>query len=221
MRGARWIAGSATHGCWLGSYEAGKQAMFKEAVQPGAIVYDVGANVGFYTLLASRLVGPAGAVYSFEPFPKNIEYLERHLALNKTSNVTVIAAAVSSEAGEMNFEPGEFNEEGRLSSTGSLRVRVVTLDDVVRSGSAQPPTLLKIDVEGAELDVLQGSKAVLSQYQPLIFLATHNVPVHRACCDFLTSQGYSMSILDRDGDTHELRAEPAPASISRLGPVGP
>lgn len=221
LRGAHWIAGSATHGCWLGSYEAGKQLVFQQAVQPGSVVYDVGANVGFYTLLASRVTGPTGSVYAFEPFPDNINYLRRHLALNNTGNVTVIAAAVSSESGEMNFSPGELNEEGRLSSTGSLRVCVVSLDDVVRSGSAKPPTLLKIDVEGAEWDVLRGAEAVLRQYHPLIFLATHNPPVHRACCEFLTSHGYSLSPLDDDDDpnTHELRAQPGPASISLSGPV--
>jgi FkbM family methyltransferase len=241
LRGARWIAGSATHGCWLGSYEADKQLVFKAAVHPGSVVYDVGANVGFYTLLASRLVGPAGAVYAFEPFPDNIAHLQRHLALNNVSNVTLIEAAVSSESGEMGFSPGEFNEEGQLSSTGSLRVRVVSLDDLVRAGAAKPPTMLKIDVEGAELDVLRGSEYVLAQYQPLIFLATHNPPVHQACCDFLKTHGYSLTTLDEgeNGNTHELRADPiliggartpacrvdtpvdASAPISPSGPVSP
>jgi hypothetical protein len=62
LRGARWVVGSHTHGCWFGSYEADRQRAFVRLVRPGAVVYDLGANVGFYTLLAARLAGPAGRV---------------------------------------------------------------------------------------------------------------------------------------------------------------
>src|ERR1043165_45133 len=67
LRGKRWVAGSHVHGGWRGSYEFEKQQMFISAIKPGAVVYDIGANVGFYTLLASRLAGPQGRVYAFEP----------------------------------------------------------------------------------------------------------------------------------------------------------
>ena len=67
LRGMRWIAGASTHGCWLGSYELEKQRLIAERVSPGSVFFDVGANVGFYTLLGSSEVGAAGRVISFEP----------------------------------------------------------------------------------------------------------------------------------------------------------
>jgi len=99
LRGARWVVGSSTHGCWLGCYEAGNQAIYVRLVRPGMTVYDLGAHVGFYTLLFSRLVGPGGVVHAFEPVPRNIFYLERHLRLNGTMNVRVQEFAVTRQTG--------------------------------------------------------------------------------------------------------------------------
>ncbi len=93
LRGKKWIAGSGNHGYWLGSYEYQKQKIFSEEIRPGDVVYDLGANVGFYSLLASFLVGPKGRVYSFEPLPSNLEFLRNHLALNKVSNCVVYGVA--------------------------------------------------------------------------------------------------------------------------------
>src|SRR5436853_6940153 len=69
LKGCKWVVGSSIHGCWLGSFEFEKQQLFRQYVKPGMTVYDIGANVGFYTLLSSRLAGSEGAVYSFEPLP--------------------------------------------------------------------------------------------------------------------------------------------------------
>src|SRR5574341_673203 len=98
LRGKRWIVGASVHGCWLGSYEYDKQKRFVREIKKGDVVYDIGAHVGFYTLLASELVGPSGQVIAFEPLPRNLGYLHRHLALNSCKNVTVIEAAVGNAA---------------------------------------------------------------------------------------------------------------------------
>src|SRR5690242_19215936 len=100
MRGMKWISGSSTHGCWLGSYEYHKQRLFDAATTPHSTVWDVGANVGLYTLLASR---KAARVLAVEPLPENIMYLERHLQLNRIANVDVLAAAVGQECGRQSF----------------------------------------------------------------------------------------------------------------------
>jgi hypothetical protein len=70
LRGARWIVGPGTHGCCLGTYELPKQREFDKAVREGHVVYDVGANVGFYSLLAACCVGENGKVHAFEPLPR-------------------------------------------------------------------------------------------------------------------------------------------------------
>src|ERR1700744_2136549 len=95
LRGRRWIVGSATHGCWLGSYEFETQRAFAGLVRRGDVVYDLGANVGFYSLLGARLAGEEGAVYSFEPLERNLGYLRSHIALNRLKNCVVVETAIA------------------------------------------------------------------------------------------------------------------------------
>ena len=82
LKGKKWIVGSSNHGCWLGSYEYRKRILFEKMVPYGSIVYDLGGHVGFYSLLASVLVGPTGHVFVFEPFPANLAYLRKHIEVN-------------------------------------------------------------------------------------------------------------------------------------------
>lgn len=99
LKGKKWIVWSSNHGCWLGSYEHAKRILFEETITEGSVVFDVGAHVGFYSLLASVLVGPRGSVFAFEPLQRNLFYLKQHLRLNDIENVTVIEAAVSDRGG--------------------------------------------------------------------------------------------------------------------------
>src|SRR5579872_1867729 len=126
MRGMKWISGSGTHGCWLGSYEYHKQRLFDAAMSPQSAVWDIGANVGLYTLLASRR---AARIVAVEPLPDNIRYLERHLQLNKARNVEIVAAAAGGECGRQSFSVGENRSVGHLGS-GLLEVEVITLDSL-------------------------------------------------------------------------------------------
>ena len=192
LRGKKWIAGASTHGCWLGSYELEKQTIFSRKIQEGDVVFDVGANVGFYTLLAAQLVGPTGKVVAFEPVARNLRYLREHLRLNCTSNVVVIDAAVSNSEAEVNFDPSPNNSSGHFSSDGALRVRTVRLDDIVFRDQLPPPDCVKIDVEGAELMVLLGAEQIVRQKKPWIFLATHSSRLHRECCQYLKAAGYRL-----------------------------
>jgi len=198
LKGAKWVAGSHIHGCWLGTYEADKQRLFAEHVKPGMVVYDIGANVGFYTLLASRLIGPTGHVYSFEPLPRNVGYLECHIALNGLGNVSVTSAAVSDYDGRARFKESH-PAMGGLSEDGELEVVTVRLDSL----DLRQPDVLKIDVEGAEAEVLRGALETLSRHRPTIFLATHGVTPHGACVSLLSGLGYELTEL---GSADELLA---------------
>ena len=100
MRGKRWIVGSTNHGCWLGIYERSKLKVFSAAIQRGYVVYDLGANVGFYSLLASVLVGSDGQVFSFEPAPRNLGLLRRHLELNRVKNCSVLTLLSAVQMGQ-------------------------------------------------------------------------------------------------------------------------
>jgi FkbM family methyltransferase len=199
----RWITGSGNHGCWLGSYEYEKQKAFSELVRRGDTVYDLGANVGFYTLLASVLAGPEGRVVSFEPLPRNLAYLRRHLDLNGITNCSVWETAVSNAEGAARFEPGETCYMGHL-GTGSpdaLTVRTIALDPLVASGRLPAPDVIKCDIEGAEHEALLGASQTLAQYGPTLFLATHGDDIHERCCTLLSDLGYQVKLLEE----HPLR----------------
>jgi FkbM family methyltransferase len=198
MRGKRWIMGSSLHRCWLGTFEPSKQKLFSSAIKPGDVVYDLGANVGYYSLLAGILVGPAGQIFSFEPVPRNLSFLRRHLALNGVKNCTVFDAAVSRSNGTATFDFGPNAHSGHLGdgSLDATNVRTVTLDSLVESGEIKPPNLIKCDIEGAEFDALTGAMQTLSHYGPSIFLAVHGPEVKEKCCALLTSLGYRLAPID-------------------------
>ena len=138
----------------------------------------------------------AGRCFAFEPFPTNIAYLEKHLALNGVRNVTLFKAAVSDHSGKASFRKGPNSSMGRLGQGGELTVDLVSLDDLFHSNAVPLPDCVKIDVEGAELAVLAGARHVLTLAHPTIFLATHGNEVHGQCLSLLRSLGYTCRPLD-------------------------
>jgi len=196
LRGMWWIPGSAIHRCWMGFYELQKQQLISKEVQGGTVFYDVGANVGFYSLLASILVGP-GEVFAFEPVPKNVAYLKKHLELNRVKNVKVFEVAVSDNAGTMRFQTEPTGFKGHLSSEG-IPVSVTTLDTLVVDKEILPPKYIKMDIEGAELLALRGAETTIREFHPTIFLATHGHNVGRLCRELLESWGYMCQDLGPD-----------------------
>lgn len=196
LKGKKWIVGSSSHGCWLGSYEFDKQLLFERTVTRGCVVFDLGGHVGFYTLLASELVGPNGKVFVFEPVPRNLSYLKEHLRLNHASNVTVIEAAVSERSGAVFFDEGPDSSMGHLASDGRLQVMTVTLDELFSNGEIPAPDYIKIDIEGAEYSALLGARSILMESHPTVFLATHGSSVHQECCCLLRSLGYQLQPID-------------------------
>jgi len=161
-------------------------------------VYDIGANVGFYTLLASMRVGCTGCVYAFEPLPRNLEYLRRHIGLNQIGNCEIIDAAVDHFDGCSLFDSSRPASMGRLSEKGQTRVRTVTLDSLVSRGEILPPHAMKIDVEGAEARVFEGSVETIRKHRPLIFLATHGPEVRKKCLEFLEGEQYRVEPLTQE-----------------------
>jgi FkbM family methyltransferase len=189
-RGLKWIVGASTYGCWLGIYEFEKSRQFAKSIKKSQVIWDIGANVGFYTLLAANLTGPSGKVVAFEPLPRNLNYLNQHIALNHFSNIQVEEIAISDTAGIFKFDTRLGNLEGTLSEQGDISVRALSLDEYISKNPDSVPHCIKIDVEGAELKVLEGGKEILKKFHPQIFLATHGTEIHRQCCDYLKKLGY-------------------------------
>lgn len=120
LRGKTWIVEASIHGCWLGSFEYDKRRVMEKLVKEGSVVFDLGAHVGFYTLLASVLVGPRGQVFAFEPVSRNLFFLKEHLRLNRVANVTVMEVAVSDRSGEVAFDEGQGNSMGHIALSGQM-----------------------------------------------------------------------------------------------------
>jgi FkbM family methyltransferase len=192
-RGKKWIADSGAHSQWLGIHEINKKKFFQRTIQPGSVVYDIGANVGIYTLLSSVLCGDTGKVFAFEPDPHNIEYLWKHVQLNQLNNISIIEYAISNKSGNLSFESTSDHCTSHLSDNGKLKVKAITLDQFVSDNTNSPPDYIKIDVEGAENLVLEGGHKTLRQHKPKIFLATHGYEIDQICRQQLKDLGYNIS----------------------------
>lgn len=192
LRGYRWIVGSGVHGYWLGTYELQKQLVFSKSIKAGMVVFDVGAHVGFYTMLASVAVGDHGEVIAFEPFPENVDILRRHIAINNRRNVQIVEAAVGDQNSTGRFKRGGDSFTGRITENGDLSLPLVTLDDLVSTRAVRPPQIIKMDIEGGEYDALVGAQNLLKTCRPQIFLSTHGPDVHTKCISLLQAMGYDL-----------------------------
>jgi len=145
--------------------------LFKKLVTRGMTVVDVGANIGYYTLLAARLVGNEGKVFAFEPEPQNHVLLLRNIELNGYRNVVPVRKAVSSKTGTadlfLNRETGAHSFlRDRQDIIGVTTVETVSLDEYFKDREL-PIGIIKIDVEGAELSVLQGMRNIIRKNENL------------------------------------------------------
>jgi FkbM family methyltransferase len=198
LRGKKWIVSSGAYGYWLGIYESQTQRWFQRMVKQGSVVIDMGAHVGFYSLLASELVGQGGRVIAIEPLLKNLRALKAHLAMNHVMNVAVLEMAVSDECQTAAFLATENSSMGRLSSDGAMAVETVTLDYLFLNGLIPRPDCIKMDIEGEETAALKGAQTLLAEAHPIIFLAAHGFDKKQECCDLLANIGYGLTIV-RDG----------------------
>ena len=207
LKGLKWIVGASTHGCWLGTFEADKVAAFKSEIRRESIIFDLGANAGVYTLLAASRA-TAGHVYSFEPLERNLEFLRRHIELNRFTNCTVIPAAVHSSSGWAQLAEGPTPEMAALATGGSFRVKTVALDELRQSATLPAPDLIKMDIEGNELEALHGATRLLEIDRPVIYVAAHSSNLQRDCAEFLRNLGYSVALVP-GSNRLELVARPA------------
>lgn len=151
-----------------GQYEPGVTAVFRDILKPGMTAVDVGANVGFFSLLASHCVGPTGTVIAYEPGPHNRELIQRSAQYNNF-NIQLHPAAVADKPGTAHFTFDDSNGQITTNpSANTITVPTVTLDDHL----AHLPEihLVKIDVEGAEPLVLQGMAKLLDQHHPALVI---------------------------------------------------
>lgn len=178
-------------------------------VKKGDVVYDIGGNCGQMALYFSVWAGPGGSVYTFEPAPHNMQTLRKNVELNQMRNVEIVVAAVASDS-----QPRTFCFDSEWHTMGTLRdvmikpdawattfqVPCVTLDELLLDGS-RPPQLIKIDVEGAGLGVIEGAANLIENWLPKIYFVLHaadeNAPELKALRMLRDRWGYRL--LDLSG----------------------
>lgn len=165
------------------AYEPDICHVFLRALRPGDVVWDVGANVGFFTILAAHLVGPSGKVIAFEPDSNNITRLRANINLNGLGNVEIIEKAVTDSVGEIEFFFNKDSNGGNAlwnpllfpgnREAFSKVVSATTLDEEFTRLGLVIPRLIKIDTEGAEEKILKGACNILNNNVPFIITELH------------------------------------------------
>ena len=151
------------------AYERQQTRLFKGLLEPGMIVLDIGANIGYYSLIAARIVGREGKVYAFEPEPRNYELLVKNIDLNGYSNVVPIQKAISNRCGKVelfidrvNLGAHSFSRDNNEKNAGSIEVEATTVDDFLGGLSQDNEVdIIRMDVEGAEGLVIEGAGQAL------------------------------------------------------------
>ena len=162
-----------------GTFETNEIAFVGGFLQPGMTVLDLGAHHGVYTILASKRVAPGGRVFAFEPSPRERRTLRLHVMLNLCWNVTIQDLALGNENTTANLFVVEGSQTGCNSlrppevfcGTSRVRVCVTRLDDWLDSQKLDQVDFIKLDVEGAERDVLQGAERLLDRKPRPVILA--------------------------------------------------
>jgi FkbM family methyltransferase len=188
----------------FGTWEPEVAQVIQREVRPSQLVLDIGANIGYFTLLLAKQVGPEGKVIAFEPFPKIFEVLKENVALNGYQNVVLESKAVADRTG-----PVSLSQKGKepLSTVESIvsgpgiTVQAVALDDYF-DGRRDRIDFIKVDVEGAESLVLEGMHNVLSRDRPILLVELHGFNTtgerHPALLR-LREAGYAVSFVDKAG----------------------
>jgi FkbM family methyltransferase len=190
LRRDRYIGRSFTE---YGEYSEGEIDVFRQCLRPGDVALDIGANLGAHTLPLAQLVGPSGAVFAFEPQRILFQILCGNVALNEIPNVHALPVALGRAAGRTKVPALDYRGASNFGgvSLGAAQgedVTVVTLDQLELARAR----LIKIDVEGMELEVLAGAKATLARCRPILYVENDRVGRSEALVARLQEDGYRM-----------------------------
>jgi FkbM family methyltransferase len=192
---------------------------FIRLVRPGDCVIDVGANVGYYTMVSATLAGPQGSVHAFEASPHTLPWLKTNAALNPVMNIEVHGEAVTDACGRTQFFTATEDKTGYSSirdlgqeAASVAEVETVSLDSML--DRLPPVRLVKIDVEGAEMLVLKGMRGLIERDHPFFITEIDDCFLrelgHSAAeqCSFLTERGYALFRIVERGDLVPLGEPP-------------
>ena len=193
-----------------GEHEAWVQDLLCKDLGEGDCFYDVGAHIGFFSLIAARVVGPTGCVTAFEPDPGNTSVFRANRERNRMSQIEVVEAAVWASSGLMKFELSNKlsgGMEGRVTEDTNtisdvIEVMSISLDDYIFEQKGKPPNFIKIDVEGGESAVLSGALGALNKFKPRLLCEIHSPSVAGPLKDLLARFGYSIKDFPSAGKSY-------------------
>ncbi|MBU4217087.1 FkbM family methyltransferase [Candidatus Parcubacteria bacterium] len=195
LRGHKWDYFSSAPSFYFGSFEKKKVKLFISSVVDAKVVFDIGSNVGYYSLLANKYM-KEGKVFAFEPSRRNVEFLKKHMSLNNADKVEVVDSAISDVSGEVFLQENELGVLDTISSKeGTYNVSAISIDDFCESKNLYPD-VIKLDVEGAEMLAFNGAKKTLASKRPVVFLSTHSDELEVQCKAFLEGLGYSLTLIE-------------------------
>jgi FkbM family methyltransferase len=186
---------------WLGTYEPELQAALRELVSPGATIYDVGANIGYVSLLLAKAAGDGGKVFAFEALPENVERWHKNATINgMEGRMQLFAGAVTKSAGPVQFLVHASGGMGKAAGSAGrqdeyvseVTVPGISLDEFVYTQGNPPPQVVKMDIEGGEVLALPGMEQVLTQARPLMLMELHGHESCRVAWDMLNAAGYQI-----------------------------
>lgn len=192
--GRFWSLPVSGRGVVTGGYEATRFSTLAEVIQPDDTVWDVGAHYGYASLIAAGRLNEHGRLICIEPSSLNRQYLKRHLAWNGVVPTQVIPCAVAERDRSDTFGGRGGSVSFHLGHSGEV-VAVRSVDSLVAEGTPRP-TFLKVDVEGAEADVLEGGRGTLGPAgdveRPVVFLSVHSARLLDRCLEVLRSFQYDV-----------------------------
>lgn len=201
-----WLDRHTDNGFILGFYEQGLAEILYQNIERNSVFYDLGAHWGYFSILASKCVGTRGKVYAFEPMLQNFARLKQNVCINNIDNITLLNLAVSDKTKTIRFSNSTntfANSYINVGKEDSVEVMAIGLDQYISENALPPPDFIKIDVEGAESDVLNGAKDLIKNHRPIIHLSTHDIHlqgVDEKCQLWMQNAGYTMNKLSfKDG----------------------
>ena len=171
-----WVSPTDHLGYLVGTDEPHLQQAIRKYVSAGDTVYDIGANVGYVSLSLAKRVGPGGRVIAFEPVPRNIEAFRRNIDINGITNVQLFETAASDRTGDAVIRIAENLSTASLvwhrnnPAAVELRIRTVSIDELLEARQIGYPKFVKIDVEGAEAAALQGMCRTVATARPVLII---------------------------------------------------
>ena len=191
---------------WLGTYEPELQFAVQSLVGRGQVIMDVGANIGFISLIFAKKIGPEGHVYAFEALPENVMRLKQNIEINDyLDRISIVEAAVQDRTGDVIFLKGPSTGTGKVSGSAGrdsleymhqIEIPGISIDEFIDRQENFVPDVIKIDIEGGEVLALPGMEKTLRLIRPILFIELHGTEAAQVSWEVLNNTNYRISRMD-------------------------